>query len=675
MVALASNRWHFPLAQGSQARVVSPAMCNLAVAFTLIILSSVGPAGAAPWMVVDPNQGTVSLPAGASGASELSGMTWVGGSAYYAVSDQTQQMFPVTIDVDNVAGTIASATLGSGIALAGHDLEDIAYHPPTGNVLIADETGPQIRAYALADGQLLQTLSLPAVFANIRSNLSLESLTWDDANGYLWTANEEALSVDGPVSSFAAGTVVRLQRFDASFSPAGQWAYVTDPLPGDIGSPGRDIEVSGVVALVALPDGGLLVLERALGAGAILRHRIYQVDFSGASDTSALPALDNATYTPVAKTLLWSRVVGFSNLEGAALGATLDNGAHSLLLVADDGGGLNQVLYPLTVRPLICGDGVVGGSEQCDDGDTVDGDGCDATCQLEVCGDGIINNAGNEACDDGNLVDGDGCDASCGFERPVRVCQEAIGKTGRNYVNARSKALQACRNQLNRGRTLVFSDGVTPLVNASDCPDERRTAPKLARAAAKLRAALEKRCSDASLSVLATCGATVDALVTPNGTAGCLVTSHNAAVDAMLDDQYGDPVPAGETALRRCQESIAKGGGKYAHAAIGALQNCRNQMNRGRQLFADKAKTLRILDPASCAGEVRTAAKLTRASGQLRKVVSKSCDDASVGALASTCATAVDGLVTPAGDAGCLIEGHDAQVATLLEAQYRPAVP
>ncbi len=30
-----------------------------------------------------------------------------------------------------------------------------------------------------------------------------------------------------------------------------------------------------------------------------------------------------------------------------------------------------------------CGDGVVGGSEECDDGNTVDGDGCSATCQYE----------------------------------------------------------------------------------------------------------------------------------------------------------------------------------------------------------------------------------------------------------------------------------------------------
>lgn len=30
----------------------------------------------------------------------------------------------------------------------------------------------------------------------------------------------------------------------------------------------------------------------------------------------------------------------------------------------------------------VCGNGIVEGLEQCDDGDTVGGDGCSATCQV-----------------------------------------------------------------------------------------------------------------------------------------------------------------------------------------------------------------------------------------------------------------------------------------------------
>ena len=50
---------------------------------------------------------------------------------------------------------------------------------------------------------------------------------------------------------------------------------------------------------------------------------------------------------------------------------------------------------------------------ECDDGNNVDGDGCNASCVIEFCGDGIKNNGVAEECDDGNNVGGDGCNANC----------------------------------------------------------------------------------------------------------------------------------------------------------------------------------------------------------------------------------------------------------------------
>ncbi len=58
---------------------------------------------------------------------------------------------------------------------------------------------------------------------------------------------------------------------------------------------------------------------------------------------------------------------------------------------AEDNGGADsdiaEVENPLNVTP-VCGNGVVEGSEQCDDGNTVDGDGCSATCTTEAGGGG-----------------------------------------------------------------------------------------------------------------------------------------------------------------------------------------------------------------------------------------------------------------------------------------------
>jgi cysteine-rich repeat protein len=63
-----------------------------------------------------------------------------------------------------------------------------------------------------------------------------------------------------------------------------------------------------------------------------------------------------------------------------------------------------------TPQPF-CGDEIVNGDEVCDDGNAVDGDGCDSNCTTTGCGNGILTSG--ETCDDGNLVDGDGCDSNC----------------------------------------------------------------------------------------------------------------------------------------------------------------------------------------------------------------------------------------------------------------------
>ena len=77
----------------------------------------------------------------------------------------------------------------------------------------------------------------------------------------------------------------------------------------------------------------------------------------------------------------------------------------------------------------------------CDDGNGVDGDGCDELCHIETgytctgspsvcvseCGDG--KKVGTEACDDGNLVDGDGCDQTC-------IVETGWNCTGGSVVNS-----------------------------------------------------------------------------------------------------------------------------------------------------------------------------------------------------------------------------------------------
>ncbi|MBU1446666.1 DUF4215 domain-containing protein, partial [Patescibacteria group bacterium] len=69
----------------------------------------------------------------------------------------------------------------------------------------------------------------------------------------------------------------------------------------------------------------------------------------------------------------------------------------------------------------VCGNGSNEAGEQCDDGNTISGDGCSASCILEVltpiCGNSAIE--GSETCDDGNTTSGDGCSSTCALEVPT----------------------------------------------------------------------------------------------------------------------------------------------------------------------------------------------------------------------------------------------------------------
>lgn len=295
--------------------------------------------------ITDPGFGPFSF---SGGSWELSGLAYAGGDRYLAVGDTGARLVPLAIGVDSATGAVTDVTPGPVVTLAGGvDLEGIAWDPTSGTVLVGDETGPAIRRHDPTSGAQLGALGIPAVFAGARPNRSLESLTRDPASGALWTANEDALAADGPLATIAAGSVVRLQRFDATGAAAGQWAYPTDPIPGAaLGG----FESGGVADLLALPSGELLVLERSLSS-LLFQARLYQVDFTGATDVSGLDALAGAAHVPVGKTLLWSSGPDArgSNFEGLALGPRLDDGSYSLLLIADDNGATTQALLPLRV--------------------------------------------------------------------------------------------------------------------------------------------------------------------------------------------------------------------------------------------------------------------------------------------------------------------------------------
>ena len=87
----------------------------------------------------------------------------------------------------------------------------------------------------------------------------------------------------------------------------------------------------------------------------------------------------------------------------------------------DDGPG---GVCPDNCQVPFCGDGAVEGVEQCDDGNSVQTDGCKNDCTLAYCGDSFLR-TGVEQCDDGNLVLTDAC-ANCS----IATCGDGFIRTG-----------------------------------------------------------------------------------------------------------------------------------------------------------------------------------------------------------------------------------------------------
>ena len=74
----------------------------------------------------------------------------------------------------------------------------------------------------------------------------------------------------------------------------------------------------------------------------------------------------------------------------------------------------------------ICGNGSLENAEGCDDNNTTAGDGCNAQCLLEFCGDGLDNNGVAEECEDGNNINTDACTNLC----RNAVCGDGIIRAG-----------------------------------------------------------------------------------------------------------------------------------------------------------------------------------------------------------------------------------------------------
>lgn len=297
---------------------------------------------------------------------------------------------------------------GGAFATNTVDPESLRLNRATGTVYWTNEgqrnaagfQAPTVREMK-ADGSHLRDFAVPTRYLpfgsaagtvagdrGVYNNLAFESLTLSADGKTLYTATENALTQDGPVSTLAHGTSSRLLSFDVASGASGA-EYVVEvekvALPPN---PPGGFATNGLTDLLAIGDRQFIAIERSFAVGAATPGspvtgntiRLYQLDARNATDVSGLDSIAGvATLQTVKKTLLLDlsalknddgSALALDNIEGLAFGPQF-NGQQTLILVSDNNFSGTQftqfvalsvaaVPEPQTYAVLLAGLGAVG---------------------------------------------------------------------------------------------------------------------------------------------------------------------------------------------------------------------------------------------------------------------------------------------------------------------------
>ncbi|MDQ3364791.1 MAG: Ig-like domain-containing protein [Myxococcota bacterium] len=337
-------------------------------------------------------------------------------------------------DAENQTLTVTAVANGTNgtVALAGGT---VTFTPAT------DFSGIATFSYTVSDGTLTDTGLVTVTVTPVNDApvaLDDAASTDEDAAIVLGFADLTANDIDPDgapltvtaVAAMTGGTVtLDAPSSTLTFTPAlnfngvATFEYtVSDGTLTDVGLV--------TVTIAPVPDAPVAVADAAgadsNGSTSYPTSQFLANDTDGDGDPLSITAVGNASPATATVVLVGSTIT-FTPLPGSS-------GAASFEYTVSDGTLTSTGLVSLTIAAdPVCGDGIVAGFEQCDDGDLDVGDGCTAVCQREqgydctgspsvctpVCGDGLVR--GSEGCDDGNLTVGDGCGATCAAE-PGFVC-------------------------------------------------------------------------------------------------------------------------------------------------------------------------------------------------------------------------------------------------------------
>lgn len=292
----------------------------------------------------------VDLPRDDVRSHDLSGLAWdAADNLLYAISDR-EPWLVVLAPAPGFSAYAFRPSIPLDLPVERWDGEALAFADDR-LLVVADETEQAVFSVDRA-GHGATRVALP-VFAGTRHNRGIEGLGYArSANGrYIFAVNEQALEGDGPTSTVARGTVVRLLRHALDGGDDLEVAYLTDPVFA-AGASGDN----GVSDIAPLSPERVLILERAWVQDQGNAARLYEVDVRTAPSVLELP--DARAAEPVRKRLVvdlarlpdqrcappsqWQRRRTLENYEGMALGPTLRDGRRIVFLISDDNSHLTQ---------------------------------------------------------------------------------------------------------------------------------------------------------------------------------------------------------------------------------------------------------------------------------------------------------------------------------------------
>ena len=188
-------------------------------------------------------------------------------------------------------------------------------------------------------------------------------------------------------------------------------------------------------------------------------------------------------------------------------------------------------------------------------------------CALLGCGNGNVDSG--ETCDDGNLVDGDGCDADC-TPTPTQQqlgCRKGINKAAAKFGQAYAKANGGCELQVLAGKIM------------GPCPDTK-TGEKITKGDGGADAAIAKACTGVTVAgagfpancpgMDTMCGAP---LASAADVATCVECAQQRAAFSFTNQIFAG-LEAGNAAALKCRTAIGKAYGKLYATNSKALAKC-----------------------------------------------------------------------------------------------------